>query len=83
MGPLRSRVDDFHAEVRDASDDADLADDLVRVVPDLLGRRGPRRYLVAFLQPAELRAGGFGGSYAELEADDGDVELCGPAASTT
>ena len=56
--------------------DASLATELLRVVPGLLGGDETRRYLVVFITPAELRgAGGFVGSYAELEAVDGDVDL--------
>ncbi|MCU1499559.1 MAG: arsenical pump rane protein [Acidimicrobiales bacterium] len=76
VSPLRTRVDDFQAQVAAARDDADLAGELVDLAPGLLGGNGTRRYLIVFLQPAELRgAGGFVGNWAELEASDGDVDL--------
>ncbi|CAN5548809.1 hypothetical protein BH10ACT1_BH10ACT1_37340 [soil metagenome] len=76
IGPLRSRVDDFRAEVVDARSDADLAADLLDTVPGLLGSDGDRRYLIVFLQPSELRgSGGFVGNWAELTAKAGDVDL--------
>ncbi len=76
LPPLRSRLDEFAAEVADARDDADLADQILTVTPALLGGEGDRHYLVAFITPAEIRgSGGFIGSFAELQATDGDVEL--------
>jgi hypothetical protein len=48
----------------------------VRVVPALLGGDGPRRYFIAFQNPAESRAlGGVIGDYAEVEADGGRLHL--------
>ena len=76
VSPLRTRVDGFSDEVSGARRDASLATELLRLVPGLLGGDETRRYLVVFITPAELRgAGGFVGSYAELEAVDGDVNL--------
>ncbi len=76
VGPLSRRVDQFSSQVSSARHDASLADDLLHVVPGLLGGGGTRHYLVVFITPAELRgAGGFVGSYAELEATEGDVKL--------
>lgn len=76
LPPLQSRLDEFADEVADARDDAELADQILAVTPGLLGGDGDRRYLVAFITPAELRgSGGFIGSFAELEAVDGDVNL--------
>ncbi|MBX3285533.1 MAG: DUF4012 domain-containing protein [Actinobacteria bacterium] len=76
LPPLQSRLDEFAGEVADARDDAELADQILAVTPGLLGGQGDRHYLVAFLTPAELRgSGGFIGSFAELEALDGDVNL--------
>jgi hypothetical protein len=46
------------------------------VLPDLLGGNGRRKYLVAFITPAELRgAGGFIGSWAEMTAENGSVRI--------
>lgn len=73
---LEEQVEAFADDIADARSDTDLAVDALAVAPDLLGADGPRRYLVAFLTPAELRgAGGFVGSWAELTARNGDVEL--------
>ncbi|MEL7208180.1 MAG: DUF4012 domain-containing protein, partial [Actinomycetota bacterium] len=76
VDPVRSRVDDFGGQVGDAAEDADVALDAVRAAPGLFGGRGERRYLLLFTTPAQARGlGGFIGSYGELTAIDGDVEL--------
>lgn len=74
--PLRSVVDGFYRDVEDALPDAELAAEAVQIAPGLLGADEPRRYLLAFAQPAEARyMGGFIGSYGILSADGGRVEL--------
>lgn len=76
VSPLRSRLDDLHEQIDTAHTDVAFASDVLDVAPGILGGEGPRRYLVAFTTPAELRgAGGFIGSWALLLADDGDVKL--------
>lgn len=76
LPPLADPLRDFQGQVRDAQPQARLAADAVRVVPDLLGASGPRRYFVAFGTPAESRyLGGFIGSYGELTAVDGKLSL--------
>ena len=76
LPPLRDGLDEFDARIAEARDDAALATTLLEVAPGLFGGDGPRRYLIIFITPAELRgAGGFIGSYAELTAVDGKVEL--------
>lgn len=73
---LDERVDEFAADIESARLDTELATEALKVVPDLLGRSEPRRYLIAFITPAELRGGGgFIGSWAELRAVNGKVDL--------
>lgn len=73
---VRSRLDHFRQQVLDAGDDTDLAADALEVVPDMLGRSGPRRYLLLFTSPAETRElGGFMGNWGELSADGGKLQL--------
>lgn len=44
------------------------------VMTSVLGKQGLRRYLLIFQNPAELRAtGGFMGSFAELDVDQGEI----------
>ncbi len=74
--PLRTRIGDLRAEIDAAHDDAAFANQVLTVAPGLLGGDGTRHYLVAFITPSELRGGGgFVGSWAELEASKGRVEL--------
>ncbi len=47
-----------------------------QVLPGFLGGDGPRNYLLVFQNNAEIRAtGGIPGSWAELHADDGKLEI--------
>ncbi|MGN6693637.1 MAG: DUF4012 domain-containing protein [Aquihabitans sp.] len=76
LPPLADRIDEFAENIDQARVDTALAADLLDVTPGLFGADGPRHYLIVFLTPAELRgAGGFIGSYAELELDDGQATL--------
>ena len=74
---LESRVDEFADDIESARRDTTLANEALQVVPDLLGADSTvRRYLIAFITPAELRGGGgFIGSWAELRAVNGKVAL--------
>jgi len=74
--PLRSRVLQLSAEITEAKKESALASELLGVVPGLFGGEGERRYLVVFLASAEIRgSGGMIGSYAELIANNGEVDL--------
>lgn len=73
---LQNRVDEFARHVDDAADDTELAVDALEVTPSLLGRDGPRTYIVLFPSPAETRElGGFVGNIGVLTADNGRVTL--------
>lgn len=76
VGPIRDRVDGLAADVDGTLGDVELAAEAAAVAPGLLGGEGTRHYLVLFTQPAEARGlGGFIGSWAELRATDGDLDL--------
>ncbi|HAS08901.1 MAG TPA: hypothetical protein DCS55_00015, partial [Acidimicrobiaceae bacterium] len=76
LGPLAERLDTLRTEVTDALGSAELAAQAVDVAADLLGADGPRRYFIAFQNPAEATAnGGFMGNWAEIVADDGTLTL--------
>ncbi|HMJ74975.1 MAG TPA: DUF4012 domain-containing protein [Iamia sp.] len=76
LGPVR----DLHEEVTDESESRSrqfrsVAQGL-EIVEDLSGAHGPRRFLVAVANPAEMRgAGGMILSYGVLEAEDGQVTV--------
>lgn len=56
--------------------EADRAEHALMTAPELLGGNGTRRYLVLFGTPSETRGlGGFIGSWAQLDADNGKLTL--------
>ncbi|MBA2283435.1 MAG: DUF4012 domain-containing protein [Acidimicrobiia bacterium] len=60
----------------DAAATANLAAAVGDVLPSILGRDGPRRYLLLVQQPAEARgSGGLPGNWGEIVADGGHLEL--------
>jgi len=74
LSPVSTRMASLTDEMRDVLPEAQIAAHAARVVPGLLGEDGPRRYFVAFGSPAESRElGGFIGSWALLEFDNGKV----------
>lgn len=73
---LGDQIDDVRLELADAQTEIDLAAHAARVVPDMLGASGPKKYLVIFTTPAEARElGGFVGNWSLLEADEGKISL--------
>jgi hypothetical protein len=76
LRPVADRLDTFDERLADTLPEVALAAEGARELPAVLGADGARRYLVLFTQPAESRGlGGFVGSYAELTAVDGEVEV--------
>jgi hypothetical protein len=76
LEPVAERLTELRHEVADARVDAELAAQVIRVAPAMLGADGPRRYFVAFQNPAEARGnGGYMGNWAELTAEDGRITL--------
>ena len=56
--------------------EAQVAAQAARVMPQMLGVDGERRYLMLFGSPGEAREfGGFVGGYALIGVDDGDLDL--------
>ena len=80
--PLRSLPESFRAPFDGIRDDvAGAVSDLKRatasgdVLLDAIGANGKRRYLVVFQNSRELRpTGGFIGSYALMDLEDGSIE---------
>jgi hypothetical protein len=76
VAPLGRRLSELQVEVEDLVTETGRALDVVRLAPSMLGSEGPRTYFVAFTTPAEVRGlGGFMGTWAELRADDGRLEV--------
>jgi hypothetical protein len=76
LPPVADRLADLRDRVEGALGSAELGVQAVEVAPGLLGADGPRRYFLAFHNPAELRGiGGFMGSWAEMVVDGGRFEL--------
>ncbi len=76
VAPIDSRMTELLTELEESAPALRNAADFVHIAPDLLGQGSPRRYLVLFFTPSELRGlGGFIGGFAELLADDGRLEL--------
>lgn len=74
--PLADRLDEATTRVDEMRGDAGMALDTARHLPSMLGADQPRRWFVAFVTPVEARGrSGFMGNYAELVADNGDVEM--------
>lgn len=76
VGRLQDELADLDADFEDNEPLLQNAIDAVRLAPDLLGAGGPRRYLIMFTSPAELRGiTGFFGNYAEVTIDDGRIDV--------
>jgi len=74
--PLVEQVEELRSELVAVAPDAEVAALAAQQLPTLLGADGPRRYLLLFTTPAEARgAGGFVGSWAVLQAQDGGLDL--------
>lgn len=74
IGPLRGPVGEVQRTLSDAAEALRRASVAADVLPDAV--EGRHRYLLLFLNPAEIRAGGgMPGSWAELKVDDGRVSL--------
>lgn len=68
LAVIREQIDDGRVAVREFVG-------LSELLALLLGREEPRRYLIVFQNPNELRpTGGFMGSYAELDVYRGEIE---------
>ncbi|WP_233512665.1 DUF4012 domain-containing protein [Micromonospora deserti] len=76
VGQVREALTDLRGEIDRLAALTAAADQASRLLPPLLGVDGPRRYLLVFQNPAELRAtGGMVGAYAVIHAEDGRIRL--------
>ena len=73
---ISAPVGSMQAQLAAAADAARPMAEAVELLPGMLGREGPRSYLVLFQNNAEARAtGGMPGAFAVLTADAGRIEL--------
>lgn len=73
---IRNKVRSLRTELIDARKSTADASAILTALPDLLGRSGPRRYLIVVPTPAEARgSGGLIGNYGEITTIDGRVRL--------
>lgn len=82
LAPLGTAV----SELRSAVDEADAVigalHDSAKLIPSMLGGDGPRTYVIAMLNNAELRsAGGIIGALAVVHADQGSLSIVGQAST--
>ncbi|MFC4616461.1 DUF4012 domain-containing protein [Cellulomonas algicola] len=76
VGPLVSPVEEARDGLAQVAGALDAGAQAATMLPPMLGADGPRTYLVAALNSAELRtAGGIVGSLAVVRADDGALSL--------
>jgi hypothetical protein len=74
--PLTTRLDDATARIDQVVVQATAASTAADVGPAMLGADGPRRYLLAFTNPAEARgASGLMGNWSELTISDGRLSV--------
>jgi hypothetical protein len=70
--PYRAALD----QLRELTKSVHTAADATAIAPGILGADGPRRYFIAFVNPAEARAGagaGLFGAYAIVTANNGKL----------
>lgn len=75
MAPLAAARRELDTAARDAADRLDRTGKAVRATASFLGARGPRRYLLAVENNAEMRARGMMLSYGVVEVTDGRLEF--------
>ena len=76
VGPLASRLDNARERADQVAVHAVASHAAARVGPAILGADEPRRYLIAFTNPAEARAqSGLMGNWSEVTISDGRIEV--------
>lgn len=76
VAPLQDRARSYQRQLQSAAHSVQLGARAAQVLPAMLGRSGPRSYLVLFMTPSESRGyDGLIGGYGVLSAQDGRVRL--------
>lgn len=83
VAPLHDAVTSLDSQLQAASSEVSALDYAVKLLPTMLGENGPRHYLLAFLNNAELRSlGGINGADALVTVDHGKISLTKQATDT-
>lgn len=81
---LKLRYRELASRVSDAAEALATANTALQLIPDMLGKSGPRNYLLVFQNNAEIRAtGGLPGAVSLLHADDGVLSLTKQVAASS
>lgn len=76
LPPIRRRLDELSPDLERALREADTSASAARVVPAMLGRTEPQRYLILFTSPTEARGRfGFPAAYGTLLVEQGGFDL--------
>lgn len=76
LSPVAEASRELHSRLTDAEPTLETLERALTQLPPMLGRDGPRRYLLALQTPAESRAaGGIIGAFGVLQADQGRLVL--------
>ena len=78
VAPFQDRLARVTRRADQAARQSEATAATARIAPDMLGADGPRRYFVAFVNPAEARGqGGLMGNWSEITADGGRIRVTG------
>jgi hypothetical protein len=84
LSPVADGIQRLHDVLDKATPEVDALGNAVKLLPGMLGADGPRDYLLAAQNPAELRStGGLIGAVALVHADRGAVTLVQQEAGTS
>lgn len=79
---LADAVSELRAAIDEAESVIDTLHDTALLIPTMLGGDGPRTYVIAMLNNAELRSdGGIIGALAAVRADNGSLSIVGNAST--
>ncbi len=82
LPPLADAVSELRSTVDEANGIVGTLHDAAALIPSMLGIDGPRTYVIAMLNNAELRSdGGIVGALAVVQADHGSLSIAGQAST--
>jgi hypothetical protein len=82
LPPLADAISELRSTVDEANGIVGTLHDAAALIPSMLGIDGPRTYVIAMLNNAELRSdGGIVGALAVVQADHGSLSIVGQAST--